>query len=275
MAEPQQTLAGQPLQLPNTYPTDWVDGQSFADSDDPDRTDPTKHPWTGPEFLEWKNPAEQRSQTIAEEMDVGGAGIEGYHEGLSFARVVHNVLTPEECADLLDKVNGKGFTPALLNVGGGYQRLVPSVRDGLRVIVDSEPLSKYLLEILRPHLPETVGKTSLTQLVDLNERCRFLCYTPGQSFEPHCDGRYTRPKGHPNAGDCSMVTVQFYLHDMPAASGGATTFLGYRSKKGKLSFQPRAGSALIFTQDLLHEGSEVKSGIKYTMRTEAMYRDVA
>ena len=36
--------------------------------------------------------------------------------------------------------------------------------------------------------------------------------------------------------------------------------------------QPKGGSALVFTQNLLHEGSLVKKGIKYTMRTEIMYR---
>ena len=29
---------------------------------------------------------------------------------------------------------------------------------------------------------------------------------------------------------------------------------------------------LVFTQNLLHEGSLVRQGVKYTMRTEVMYR---
>ena len=30
-------------------------------------------------------------------------------------------------------------------------------------------------------------------IVELNERCRFLCYVPGQQFAMHRDGQYTRP----------------------------------------------------------------------------------
>ena len=64
----------------------------------------------------------------------------------------------------------------------------------------------WLLEVLRPHIPhEFPGGLTLA---DVNERCRFLCYTPGQYFAPHCDGCYARPRGHPRAGDCSLVTVR-------------------------------------------------------------------
>lgn len=60
-----------------------------------------------------------------------------------------------------------------------------------------------------------------------------------------------------------------YLHDVPEEFGGATTFLGQTKD---YPCQPKGGSALVLTQNLLHEGSLVKKGIKYTMRTEIMYR---
>merc|ERR1712224_351219 len=86
----------------------------------------------------------------------------------------------------------------------------------------------------------------------------------------HQDGSYVRPHGHPNAGDRSRITVQLYLHDIPDAYGGATTF--FPGMHYSVKHQPEAGSVLLFTQDLLHEGSLVKEGIKYTLRTEVMYR---
>ena len=52
------------------------------------------------------------------------------------------------------QVNTKGFTPALLNIGGGRQEFCPRVRDGHRVIVDSASLAGWLLDVLRPYLPE-------------------------------------------------------------------------------------------------------------------------
>ena len=183
----------------------------------------------------------------------------------SFATMLHNVLSPKECLELIDLLNVKGFTPALLNIGRGRQQLRSEVRDGLRSIVDSPELSAYLCEVIAPHLPRTTSSwQGEAHLEGLNERCRFLVYKPGHYFAPHCDGQYTRPNG-----DCSRITVQLYLHDVPVEAGGATNFISRRGEK--MPVQPRCGSALIFSQDLLHEGALVAEGYKYTMRTEAMY----
>merc|ERR1712232_674565 len=158
-----------------------------------------------------------------------------------------------------------GFTPALLNLGGGNQQLIPGARDGHRVIVDSPELADWLFQVLLPVLPFELEDGS--RLVELNERCRFLCYTPGQQFQAHCDGTFERPEGHPRSGDFSYVTVQLYLHDIPVSHGGGTAFM----LPGKPMHQPEAGSVLLFSQDLVHEGCLVKEGLKYTLRTEAMY----
>lgn len=223
-------------------------------------------PWTVPGFVARVDPVEQATKTTVEEYNIGRNGW-GFGKGGSFARVVRGVLDPEHCAELLAAVNSKGFTPALLNTGGGNQVLMPTERDGHRVIVDSPELAEWLLEVLRPHLPAQFGDGAA--LTDVNERLRVLCYTPGQFFAPHCDGQYTRPRGHPAAGDHSRVTIQLYLHDVPSTSGGATTF--FPSSRSPVACQPVVGSVLLFTQDLEHEGSLLAAGVKYTLRTEAMF----
>jgi len=253
------SLAGRPLQPPAFHKTQWKIGATFLEADDPDRT---SEAWEPPAFAAMADPLEQRSRTALEELDVPRASFPR-----RFARVVRGVLSPDRCAELIESVNRKGFTPALLNVGMGRQKLIPEVRDGHRVIVDSPALASWLFEVLRPYLPEELEDGS--RLVELNERLRFLCYTPGQAFEEHCDGRYVRPRGHPRAGDWSVITVQLYLHDVPQECGGATAF--HPGTASSVAHQPEAGSVLLFTQDLPHEGSVVKSGVKYTLRTEAMY----
>ena len=149
------------------------------------------------------------------------------------------------------------------------------MRDGLRCIIDSKRLADYLVQVIKPHLPETVDvghrhhalrKRGSDYLQGLNERCRFLVYRPGQHFAPHVDGTFQRQDG-----DYSRVTIQLYLHDVPESHGGATTFIGSRGEQ--IPVQPRCGSCLIFSQDLLHEGSTLHQGLKYTMRTEAMYTE--
>jgi hypothetical protein len=229
-------------------------GQRFTAEDDPDRT---AEPWQPPDFIQC-DPAIRHAALSVEEL------VLPYKPSSeSFARVVRGALSEEDCAAIIRAVNAKGFTPALLNIGGGMQELAPDDRDGFRVIVDSPPLTAWLLEVLRPHLPANFcGR----HIVGLNERCRFLCYTPGQEFKEHFDARFT----HPRTQASSYVTVQLYLHDVASESGGGTTFLFGSDPQVKC--QPGAGAVLIFSQDLLHEGSLLKDGLKYTFRTEAMYK---
>lgn len=255
-------LAGLPLQAPHLHRTGWVPGQVFSNSrDDPDRT---RDPWTAPSFLRQEDPVVRRNAVRVQELNIPG------WSSFRFARVLRGVLREEECAALLANVNEKGFTPVLLNIGGDQQQLAPGVRDGHRTIVDSPEVTAWLMEVLRPYLPAELANGA--QVVDLNERCRFLCYTPGQVFEGHYDGCYQRPLGHPHAGDCSRLTVQLYLNNVPESHGGGTTF--FPNEPRSVKYQPEVGSVLIFSQDLFHEGSLLKTGLKYTVRTEVMYRPI-
>jgi hypothetical protein len=114
------------------------------------------------------------------------------------------------------------------------------------------------------------------QLVDLNKRLQFLRCKPGQKSKLHADGMCQRPaKGQQageNAGDLSMIAVQLCLHDIPKEFGGATTFIPLESIGDRAACQPEAGSALLFTQDLPHEGSRAEQGIEHAVRTEVMCR---
>lgn len=258
------SLNGGQLEPPRFHLVDWKVGDKFSASDDPDRT---RDAWTPPDFVR-EDPKARHSCLSVEELE-----LQVKPSAQSFARIVRNVLSEKQCAALVSAVNAKGFTPALLNIGGGYQELAPDCRDGFRVIVDSDPLTSWLLEVLRPFLPKDMDDGRTRRLHSLNGRCRFLCYTPGQEFGAHYDGCFV----HPRTGAVSHVTVQLYLHDVPRENGGATTFLeqgtsGITACDGLLC-QPEAGSVLVFSQDLLHEGSRLKRGLKYTFRTEAMYID--
>lgn len=245
---------------PRLHDIDWSENQVFEVDDDPDRC---QYPFE-PKFLTFKNPKEQCEAVDVEQVLL--TREYSLNGGEPFAKILHNVLTPKECAELIELVNHKGFTPALLNIGRGRQQLRSDVRDGLRCIVDTPSFASYLFSIIQPFLPDRVKLLGHeeTHLEGLNERCRFLVYKPGHFFAPHCDGCYTRPNG-----DCSRVTVQLYLHDVNPAAGGATNFINVKGEK--VACQPRCGSALVFSQDLYHEGALVTEGFKYTMRTEAMY----
>lgn len=54
-----------------------------------------------------------------------------------------------------------------------------------------------------------------------------------------------------------------YLND--GYEGGETTF-------NNITVKPKQGTVLLFFHDLEREGSSVKKGIKYVLRTDIMYR---
>lgn len=276
-------LDGFPLVKPKVKNVDWEVEQLFHEADDPDRTAP-KHDWEQPSFIARVDPVARAQETTARDIDV--SSVKGCVPGFSFARAVGGVLQESECAEILQSLNGKGFTPALVNVGDGLQQFIPKYRDSYRVIQDSPPLADWFLQVLTPHLPATMeGSQSRWQVPEtltvseLNERCRFLCYVPGQQFKPHPDGgEMRRARGSPPdslARDLSLITLQLYLHDMPAEHGGATRFIEKRESTfcggNRPNFQPRAGSVLLFTQELWHEGALVTAERKFTMRSEVMY----
>ena len=96
---------------------------------------------------------------------------------------------------------------------------------------------------------------------------RFLKYSPGEYFKPHRDGSYKRPDGK----EISFVTIQLYLNE--GFEGGKTTFMsGFNGPSERdVGVTPKIGRVLVFQHEILHEGSLLMAGTKYTMRTDVMY----
>lgn len=178
------------------------------------------------------------------------------------AFVLYDVFTEEECKKYIEDSERRGYELALVNIGGGRQMEATDVRNNARNIWDSREEAANILQRIQDYLPkEWKGR----ELVELNERLRFLRYNPGEYFKPHFDGSYMRTNG-----DVSYITVQIYLNE--GFKGGSTTFLNkFDSKDGGLEVVPKTGSVLIFQHDILHEGSILEEGRKYAIRTDVMY----
>ena len=96
----------------------------------------------------------------------------------------------------------------------------------------------------------------------LFELFRYYRYHEGQSFAPHVDHRvFTEDLD----GTESRFTLLFYLNN--DAEGGETRF----TKIGQ-QVTPTTGMALAFRHENEHEGVLVKSGLKYVIRTDVMYK---
>lgn len=236
------SLDGRPLEPPRLLPRGPADGDA---------------PVVAPvEFVKLKDPGLQRRLLEVDEIRLPkGASLllQGAKLGTSFARVVHNVLEPGECASLLAQANDYGYVP---------------LENRFRCMLECPELAAYLLEVLRPHLPERLCHGH-EYIEEINPRFRFTCYLPEQEFAKHADPFWVHPPGHPKAGVVSRATVLLYLNDVPDEYGGGTAFVG----EHRVVCQPRGGSVLIFSQDLLHEGSIVTGGLKYFARTELMFRE--
>ncbi|CAG5121778.1 unnamed protein product [Candidula unifasciata] len=180
----------------------------------------------------------------------------GYQGKLAF--VLHNVLTEEECNRFIQETERIGYIPALVNVGGGREKMMTDVRSSKRCIVDSVPYVQELWERIKEFIPSVFKEH---RVLGLNERLRFLRYDAGDYFRPHFDGSYKRDNG-----ERSYITFQLYLNE--GFEGGATTFIGVQHDL--VPVIPKTGSVLIFQHDICHEGSELTAGRKYTVRTDIM-----
>jgi hypothetical protein len=65
----------------------------------------------------------------------------------------------------------------------------------------------------------------------------------------------------------------FFLNDLKEEDGGATTFIKdtYNRIYQDYSIIPKVGRVLLFEHDIEHEGSILKNGLKYCIRTDVMY----
>lgn len=120
-----------------------------------------------------------------------------YH-GL-YATVLDGCLTKEEC-DLLVRAaeaTAKGvWEPAMVNVGGGQQKMIRESRDCGRILWDDRDMVERIWNRVKPvmgeimevgQIPRVSGRygfksSQVWEMTRLNERMRFLKYGRGQYF---------------------------------------------------------------------------------------------
>ncbi|KAL8695228.1 MAG: hypothetical protein Q9218_000266 [Villophora microphyllina] len=210
-----------------------------------------------------------------------------------YAVVLDNVVTKAECDDLVQaaeaRMNGE-WEQAMINVGGGRQKLITDARDCGRIIWDDKEIVAKLWDRVKEQVPEILSLRDNAHVTGngpvkrgetwgfsrLNERMRFLKYTEGQYFRPHCDGSYVTPDGE----EISFYTLHLYLNEPEQAApgawaaGGATRFHSMSWDDSKyFDVDPKVGRILIFQhRGLLHSGDDVTRGMKLTLRTDLMYK---
>lgn len=218
------------------------------------------------------------SKITVEEIDLSKyLGRDG--EG-KYVKILRNVLSPAECQRLIELSEQVGYDEALVNIGGGRQKLISDVRNNERCIIDDAELAEAMYERIRSACDGDLNllNAAFTQreeeddsyyVVGMNERLRFLRYDPGTYFDYHLDGSYVRglEAGRERFNETSFVTVQIYLNE--GFQGGATRF-GMNSAKG-FDVIPETGMVLLFEHRLWHTGALLEQGRKYAIRSDIMY----
>lgn len=170
---------------------------------------------------------------------------------------VGGLVTPEECSDFVADAHRRGFADAPITTPLGFVR-APGVRNNTRVMYDDTDLAAELWRRLEPNADREFGPW---RAVGLNERFRLYRYEESQYFRWHRDGHFRR-----STNERSFMTVMLYLSD--DFEGGTTDFKG----GGEQRVVPETGTFLLFDHRLQHQGSPVKRGVKYVLRTDLMYR---
>ncbi|KAK0720721.1 hypothetical protein B0H67DRAFT_461376, partial [Lasiosphaeris hirsuta] len=208
--------------------------------------------------------------------------------GVRYAAVLDNVLSPSECAALLalaeasvPPTHGSGpdgtagaWRPAMINVGAGYEVLTPSYRNSDRIVWDSQDVVDRIWArcLAVPGLGERLavidketevtgherfglrrGPGSRFEFAKINPRMRFLKYGAGQFFRAHRDAPYGETSEDGKTIE-SLFTIHVYLNDSKAEVGEASELVGGATSflsadcTRKEDVDPKAGRVLIFQQ---------------------------
>jgi hypothetical protein len=193
---------------------------------------------------------------------------------------VSNILSHEECQQLIDASERVGYDVAAITLAKDKYVMATNVRNNTRTVIDDREFAEQLWERLKYFVPElctdlfgheTLGEGYTIQIPGCNERFRFYRYDSAQRFKPHVDGSFSRVVD--TIQEKSFITCMVYLNNV--AQGGATNFLE-RNKQIKFTVQPVAGNCLFFVhRGNLHEGEmmpEESKERKYVIRTDIMYK---
>ena len=184
-----------------------------------------------------------------------------------FAIILDNVFTKEECDTLIKLFERIPENYEIAKINYDDEQIIDkSYRNNKRWLNFDKKLAETFFKKIKPYIPIEFEGNSVSCL---NERLSFLKYSTGEYFRAHEDGYYIRPDN----SEISYITVQIYLNDLKEEDGGATTFIKdtYNRIYQDYSIIPKVGRVLLFEHDIEHEGSILKNGLKYCIRTDVMY----
>jgi len=190
--------------------------------------------------------------------------------------VIDDFFSPAECKTFAKFIDGLPLELTPPKKRGEAERV------NQRFSVTSTDFAQKLHTVLSPHLPSFPYPTSVRRPATLdnprkpqfcNSNIRVYKYAPLQYFGPHYDDSVRDPI----TGAKSEWTLLIYLTGMEdGVEGGETLF--YKEERGKprevITPSLKRGTALLHRHGqecMLHEGSPVRKGTKYVLRSDLMF----
>lgn len=170
---------------------------------------------------------------------------------------VDDALPADLCAAYVRRMREGPAELAPIVGDGGRPVIEPETRSNTRVMWDDADEADALLERVRRRVP---ARLSGLALAGANPRLRLYRYAEGQRHGAHWDTVVELADGVR-----SMLTLVFYLNE--GFAGGETEFVELGA-----AVTPRTGRALLFQHRVLHVAGEVRSGEKFVLRTDVLYR---
>ena len=182
---------------------------------------------------------------------------------------VHGLLTPDECAALIQKGEDLGFNPATVRMRSGPQMLT-GVRNNDRAEWTDAAFARDLWERVHSFVPDQINGCAARGLW---EAFRFYRYDVGQRFKKHRDGSVTTPNG------TQKSRLSFLLYLNADYEGGETVFDEASAATDAenadvpptVVIKPQTGQGLLFVHERKHEGAQVTQGRKYLLRTDVLF----
>lgn len=202
------------------------------------------------------------------------------HPFVQDLRLISSVLSPSECRDIISAGEAVNFLPDAPFKDDTAD--VSILAHNFYWVVD-QAFHDALWARTRDFVPAQVGGRVAR---GLNRRFRVYRYVPGAEYRCHIDGAWPpsgiSPTGKyeydaSNGKQSSLFTFLIYLND--DFEGGETTFFLPSVKEGVLNaypVKPVMGGVAVFPHGdskgaLLHEGTGVRTGAKYVIRTDVEY----
>ncbi len=206
-----------------------------------------------------------------------------------FCAMIYNVLSPEECAQLIRRAKMEQFDEFSYsrrstegeapNVSSCCKRcrlgdsdlagaLLARISDALKGTqlegaFHSRPSIEDDYEVIGEGVADgsiMKGKRAGVSVTRITEQFNVIRYDVGEFFAPHRDTTFR------TGTEVSRLTLQVFLNDK--FSGGTTSI---RQGKNFFDLKTKTGSVLLMDQELRREECYVVSGKKYVIRADVMY----